>query len=56
MPASVIPSTSGTFIPNVDKKGMGTTINIVINNPKKETAEASIRKSLKDISYLGVVA
>jgi hypothetical protein len=28
--------------------------NVVVNNPKVETAEASVRKTLKSISYIGV--
>jgi hypothetical protein len=55
-PEMFIPSTNGNFIPNADKKGIGTTYNIVINNPKKETAENSIRQELKKLSYIGVAA
>jgi hypothetical protein len=51
-PEMFIPSSSGTFVPNADK--VGTTYNIVINNPKREAAENSIRSSLKKLSYLGV--
>ena len=51
-PEMFIPKTSGTFVPNADR--MGTTYNIVINNPKREAAENSIRSSLKKLSYLGV--
>jgi hypothetical protein len=53
-PEAFIPSTNGTFVPNADKKLGGTTINIYITNPKKETAENSIRAALQNISYLGV--
>jgi len=55
-PEMFVPSTNGNFIPNADKKGIGTTYNIVINNPKKETAENSIRQELKKLSYIGVAA
>ena len=44
-PEMFIPNTNGTFIPNADRLG-GTTYNIVINNPKRETAENSIRSTL----------
>lgn len=36
--------------------GGGQTINIHVENPKRETAEESIRKSLKSLSYTGVLA
>jgi hypothetical protein len=36
--------------------GGGATYNIVINNPKKETAEASIRAAMKELAYTGAVA
>lgn len=36
--------------------GAGQTINIEITNPKKETAEESIRRTLKSLSYTGVIA
>ena len=54
-PEVFIPNTNGTFVPNADKK-LGGTYNIVINNPRKETAENSIRQSLKKLSYLGVAS
>jgi hypothetical protein len=50
-PEMFIPKTNGTFVPNADK--MGTTYNIVINNPKREAAENSIRTALKKLSYVG---
>lgn len=53
-PEMFIPQTNGTFVPNADRM-MGTTYNIVINNPKREAAENSIRTSLKKLSYTGVV-
>lgn len=53
-PEIFVPSTNGQFIPNANK--IGSTYNIVINNPKKETAENSIRQSLKKLSYAGVVS
>lgn len=54
-PEIFVPTTNGTFIPNADKKGMigGVTYNIVVNNPKKETAENSIRRSMKLANYTG---
>lgn len=57
-PEIFIPSTNGTFVPNADKKGAlgGVTYNIVINNPKRETAENSIRSSLKNLIYTGSAA
>lgn len=56
-PEVFIPDTNGTFIPNADKKlGGGSVYNIVVNNPKKETAENSIRSALKNLSYMGVAA
>jgi hypothetical protein len=51
-PEMFVPSQSGQFIPNADK--WGSTYNIVINNPKKETAENSIRQTLKKLSFVGV--
>jgi hypothetical protein len=54
-PEMFIPSTNGKFIPNADKK-IGSTYNIVVNNPKKETAENSIRQELKKLSYIGTAA
>lgn len=54
-PEMFIPDTNGTFVPNANNK-MGTTYNIVVNNPKRETAENSIRASLKKLSYIGVAA
>jgi hypothetical protein len=56
-PEIFVPDTNGTFIPNADKKlGGGSVYNIVVNNPKKETAENSIRSALKNLSYMGVAA
>lgn len=52
-PEIFTPSTNGTFTP---ANQLGTTYNIVVNNPKKETAENSIRTSLKKLSYMGVAA
>ena len=49
-PELFTPSTNGTFTP---ANKMGNTYNITINNPKKETAENSIRAALKNISFLG---
>ncbi len=54
-PELFIPKSDGQFVPNADKKGFGSkTYNITINNPKRETAENSIRASLKKLSYVGV--
>ena len=53
-PEMFIPNSNGTFVPNADK--MGATYNIVINNPKKETAENSIRSALKKLSFTGTAA
>jgi hypothetical protein len=52
-PEVFIPQTNGTFVPNADKK-LGSTFNITVNNPKKETAENSIRQALKKLSFIGV--
>lgn len=56
-PELFVPQTNGTFIPNADK-GMGgdTVYNIVVNNPKRETAENSMRAELVRLSYLGVAS
>jgi hypothetical protein len=53
-PEMFVPNSNGTFIPNANK--MGATYNITINNPKKETAENSIRSALKRLSFVGVAA
>lgn len=53
-PEVFIPQTDGRFIPNADK--LGNTYNIVVNNPKREAAENSIRKALKNISYMGAAS
>lgn len=53
-PEMFIPNTNGTFIPNASK--LGSVYNIVINNPKKEAAENSIRTALKKLSFVGVAA
>jgi hypothetical protein len=56
-PEMFTPAVNGTFTPNADKKGSGgVTYNIVVNNPKKETAEDSIRRNLKSLSYNSTVA
>lgn len=51
-PEVFIPKTNGTFIPNADKLG-SKTVNITISNPKGEASENSIRRALKQVSYLG---
>lgn len=51
-PEIFIPKTNGTFIPNADK-ALGKTVNINITNPKGEASENSIRRALKQVSYLG---
>lgn len=53
-PEMFIPSSSGTFVPNAGGQGAGQTTIINITNPKKETAENSIRRALKAISFTGV--
>jgi hypothetical protein len=52
-PELFVPSQSGQFYPQ--GKGMGNTYNITVINPKRETAENSIRAALKNISFLGQV-
>ena len=58
VPEVFVPRTSGEFIPlgGAKGKGLGATYNIVINNPKKEAAEDSIRSALKKLSYMGAAA
>ena len=51
-PELFTPATNGTFTPNADK--IGSTYNIVINNPTGKTAENDIRNALKSLSYIGV--
>lgn len=53
-PELFVPSTNGAFYPNANS--MGATYNVVIYNPKKETAEDSIRKNLKSLSFTGAIA
>lgn len=55
-PEVFIPSTNGNFVPNANKSGLGATYNIVVNNPRKETAENSIRTLLKNLNYIGAAA
>lgn len=52
------PKQSGTFIPLGKARGesIGNTYYITIHNPKKETAENSIRSVLQRISYTGAAA
>ncbi len=52
-PEMFIPNTSGTFVPNADKKMGGSQYNVVINNPVPEKSETSISKALIKLSYLG---
>jgi hypothetical protein len=58
VPEVYVPKTGGDFIPlgGANKGGVGTTYNIQITNAKPESAENSIRKALKSLSYAGVVA
>lgn len=49
-PEVFVPDTNGTFVPNANKGGT----TIIINNPKREAAENSIRTALKKLSYVGV--
>jgi hypothetical protein len=44
-----------TITPRGESKS-GATYNITINNPKKETTEESLRKSLQKLSFMGVPA
>jgi len=53
-PEVFVPSTNGEFYPN--GKGLGSTYNITINNPKREAAEDSIRSALKYMSRVGVAS
>jgi hypothetical protein len=55
-PEMFVPNTNGTFIPKGQQGSIGTTYNIQITNAKPESAENSIRKALKSLSYAGVVA
>jgi len=45
-----------TITPKGQSPASGATYNITINNPKKETAEASIRAAMKKIAYTGAEA
>jgi hypothetical protein len=54
-PELFVPHTSGTFIPNADKK-MGSTTIVNIYNPVPAKSETSIRQELKKLSYLGVAS
>jgi hypothetical protein len=49
-PEMFVPNTNGTFVPNAKT---GTVYNIIVNNPKKETAENSIRRALIMASATG---
>lgn len=55
VPEKFTPSTNGNFTPNSrgENGNSGNVYNIVVNNPKRETAENSIRAALKNLSYLG---
>lgn len=59
-PEMFIPNTNGMFIPNADRylsnNNSGNNTTIIIHNPAKEAAETSVRKTLKNLSYLGVAA
>lgn len=55
-PERFTPSTNGYFTPNADKKGAGGATTIIINNPKREAAEDSVRRVARRMSYLGVSA
>jgi hypothetical protein len=54
-PELFTPSTNGTFTPRAGKSEGGSNITVNINNPTGQTAEHSLRKELKSLSYLGVV-
>lgn len=54
-PEMFVPKTDGQFVPNANKT-MGTTYNIYITNPKRETSENSVRDALIKLSYTGVAA
>lgn len=50
-----VPHTGGEFVPlgGANKGQLGNVYNIIVNNPKKETTENSIRSALISLSYLG---
>lgn len=53
---TIVPRTNATILPHGE--GMGgnaQTINVTVLNPVKETSEESVRKALKNMSYLGVL-
>jgi hypothetical protein len=50
-PEMFIPSTNGTFVPH----GNSSSVTVNISNPTGRTAESSIRKELKSLSYVGVL-
>lgn len=55
-PEMFIPKTNGVFIPNADKKMGDKNIVVNITNPKGETSERSIFRTLRQLSYLGVAS
>ena len=56
-PEIFVPQESGTFYPNADKLGSKqVTYNIVVNNPKPDTASNSLRTTLQKLSYIGTGA
>ena len=52
-----VPRTNGTIIPHGESAGGGNSqvFNVTVLNPKKETSEESVRKALKNLSYLGAM-
>jgi hypothetical protein len=51
-----VPRTNGTIIPHGEGSGKNQVININIQNPKKESSEESIRRAMKNLSFLGVAS
>lgn len=49
-----VPATNGKIIPN-GQGGGSQTINVTVMNPVKETSEESVRKTLKNLSYIGAM-
>jgi hypothetical protein len=54
-PEMFIPETNGRFVPNADKAMGGSDITIIVHNPRRETAENSIRRELKYLSQSGAL-
>ncbi len=54
VPEVFVAPANGQFIPlhGAQNTGLGNTYNVIVNNPRRETAENSVRRVLKEQSYL----